>query len=307
MGMLDVLHQCLAEKNRDRLAGRFPVTNWREELSREMELRALEIETIELERASIRERAQTAPSHPDDFIAWFEQLEKTGPGQYDVLFPWLATTASLDEMRWFLHQEVAGEAGFEDLVALTQLKLPDRPKLELARNYWDEMGRGKAGGMHGPMLGRLAEKLELAQLDAPIVWESAALGNIMMGLAANRCYAYHSIGALGAIELTAPSRARLVNEGLKRLAVVPEARHYFALHATLDVKHSAAWNAEVLWPLVHDEPRAAVAIAEGALLRLQAGERCFVRYRRELGVQSQPSRAISASPRVRSASPMSLR
>jgi hypothetical protein len=66
-------------------------------------------------------------------------------------------TCSNEEMKWFLTQEVAGEAGFEDLTALTQVKLPPRAKLELARNYWDEMGRGNAKGMHGPLLATLAE------------------------------------------------------------------------------------------------------------------------------------------------------
>ena len=64
----------------------------------------------------------------------------------------------MEEMRWFLTQEVAGEAGFEDLAALTQVKLPQRPKLEIARNYWDEMGRGNPKGMHGPLLETLAEQ-----------------------------------------------------------------------------------------------------------------------------------------------------
>ncbi|MEJ7599579.1 MAG: iron-containing redox enzyme family protein [Kofleriaceae bacterium] len=283
--MLEDFHAQLATKNADRLSARFPVTTWRADLAEEHALRNLEVEVLELERAAIHDRAATAPTDPDDFIAWYEALEQTGPGQYDALFPWLEHHATLDQMRWFLHQEVAGEAGFEDLVALTQLKLADRPKLELARNYWDEMGRGNVNGMHGPMLSRLAAELGLDDLKAiPIVWESIALGNIMMGLATNRHYTYHSLGALGAIELTAPGRAKCVNAGLKRLAVPARARHYFALHATLDIKHSAAWNSEVLRPIVAAEPRAARAIAEGALMRLVAGERCFVRYRRELGV-----------------------
>ena len=71
--------------------------------------------------------AAEAPTDPDGFIAWFEELKATGPGQGDPLFPWLARHASRDELRWFLRQEVAGEAGFEDLVALTQVKMPKRP------------------------------------------------------------------------------------------------------------------------------------------------------------------------------------
>lgn len=313
--MSQAQHQHLAELNRGRLDPGFPEGDWRASVDAERELRLLEAEIIERERGSVAARAHAAPSDPDGFVAWFEELEASGPGQHDALFPWLATTANVDQMRWFLRQEVAGEAGFEDLVALAQVRLPAQPKLELARNYWDEMGRGNAGGMHGPMLSRLATAVDLAALEAtvPVVWESLALGNLMLGLAANRRYAYHALGALGVIELTAPARAALVNQGLKRLQIAPQARHYFALHATLDIKHSAAWNIEVLRPVVAADPRAAVAMAEGALLRLEAGRRCFARYRVELAVaesladHSQPSRVSSASPVVRSAVPMSLR
>jgi hypothetical protein len=84
------------------------------------------------------------------------------------------------------------------------------------------------------------------------------------------------------IELTAPGRSAAVAAGLKRLGVPAKTRLYFDLHATLDVKHSAAWNAEVIIPAVAEDPRRAKAIAEGALMRLTCGARCFERYRREL-------------------------
>jgi hypothetical protein len=165
---------------------------------------------------------------------------------------------------------------------MTQVKLPAQAKLELARNYWDEMGQGHAGGMHGPMLERLAKELALDEMNVPLVWESLALGNLMTALACNRRYTYQSIGALGAIELTAPGRAVMVNVGLKRLGISGEARRYFALHSTLDVKHSIAWNREVIRPLVAENPAIARPLAEGALMRLEAGRRCFERYRAEL-------------------------
>ena len=60
-------------------------------------------------------------------------------------------------MLWFLTQEVAGEAGFDDLLAMTQVKMPVTAKLEMARNYWDEMGRGRDTAMHGPLLERLGK------------------------------------------------------------------------------------------------------------------------------------------------------
>jgi hypothetical protein len=71
---------------------------------------------------------------------------------------------------------------------------------------------------------------------------------------------------------------------LRRLGVAAKFRHYFSLHAVLDVKHSAAWNAEVIAPLVEEDPRRATAIAEGALMRLACGAACFARYRREFGL-----------------------
>lgn len=216
-------------------------------------------------------------------MEWFQELRNTGPGQNDPLFPWLAECATLDQMKYFLRQEVAGEAGFEDLTALTQLKMPTRIKLELARNYWDEMGRGDEKRMHGPMLSLLSEELGIKRgAKEVLVTETVALANLMIGMATNRRYAYHSLGALGVIEMTAPDRAKHVYQGLKRLGVSQGAQRYFLLHSTLDIKHSQAWNKEVIEPLVKENPTLGTWIAEGAFMRLNAGARCFERYRKVL-------------------------
>ncbi|GAC1536040.1 MAG: hypothetical protein NVS2B9_01610 [Myxococcales bacterium] len=255
----------------------------RAELEEELHLRALERAFVEEERATVATRAAEAPADPEGFVQWFESLRETGPGQGDPLFPWLAAHANLEQMRWFLAQEVGGEAGFDDLVALTQIRMPDTAKLELARNYWDEMGRGRAAAMHGPLLANLARALAAEPVLEETVWESLALANLLVALALDRRYAYHSVGALGVVELTAPGRVADVDRGLARLGVGKAERRYFSLHATLDVAHSAAWNREVLRTLVAGDPRVARAMAEGALLRLRAGARCFRRYRRVLG------------------------
>ncbi len=275
------LHMGLAAFNRKRFTPTVGNASWRADLVAEQAWRVREIELVESERKVVAARAAAAPPDADGFVAWFEALRGNGPGESDPLFPWLANEAPREAMIWFLTQEVAGEAGFDDLVAMTQVKLPVQAKLELARNYWDEMGQGKRGGMHGPMLEVLARELGIVE-GGPVVWQSLALGNLMSVLAANRHYAYESVGALGVVELTAPWRAAHVNAGLKRLGIAGEARRYFALHATLDVKHSAAWNKEVLRPLVANDPSTAKVIAAGALIRLEAGRRCFDRYRAEL-------------------------
>jgi pyrroloquinoline quinone (PQQ) biosynthesis protein C len=278
----DDVQQRLAQWNRRRLEPRFPDDDWDGAIDREGEMLRLEGRFLEDLRSAVAPRARQAPSEPASFVAWFEGLERTGPGQDDALFAWLEHEADRGQMRWYLTQEAAGEAGFDDLTAYAQVKRPDRIKLELARNYWDEMGRGNAKGMHGPMLRRLVERLELRPVIENTVWESLALANAMTAMATRRDYAWHALGALGVIELTAPGRSAAVAAGLKRLGVKAKDRVYFDLHAVLDVKHSAAWNAEALAPAVAEDSRRAIAIAEGALMRLECGARCFERYRREL-------------------------
>lgn len=279
---VDCDQQRLARWNEERLSPGFPSPDWALGLAREQRMLMLEGAFIEELRAEVRDAAAEAPCDAEGFIAWFEALEEDGPGQGDPLFPWLAEEAGLDDFRWFLRQEAAGEAGFDDLVAVTQVKLPDRAKLELARNYWDEMGRGNAKGMHGRMLDALVERLQLAPSIETTIAESLALANAMTAMATSRRYAWHSVGALGAIELTAPGRAAAVARGLRRLGFNGKERRYFEVHAVLDVKHSEAWNREALRPLVEEDPRRATAMAEGALIRLTCGARCFERYRAEL-------------------------
>ncbi len=279
----DSFQRGLAHWNRERLAPQFPEADWSRTLDRDMRMLRLEGAFIEQLRQEIAHTARQAPTEPDRFIGWFEELQTVGPGQGDVLFPWLADVASLDQLRWFFEQEAAGEAGFDDLVAYTQVKLPVAAKLEMARNYWDEMGRGNIKGMHGPMLQTLAAALAVVPSIENTVWESLALANAMTAMATSRRYAWHSVGALGAIELTAPDRSALVARGLRRLGLSDRERRYFDLHAVLDVKHSQDWNRDVLRPLVEEDPRRATAIAEGALIRLACGARCFERYRAVLG------------------------
>ena len=254
----------------------------------EGELDALWLEErfLQRERETVEARAAASPEDPAGFAAWFARLRVDGPGQHDPLFEWLAEEADQGAMRWFLAQELATEAGFDDLVALTQRRMPKRAKLELANNYWDEMGRGHERSMHGPMLDALTDELEVAGLKAEPVWESLALCNLLMGLAYNRRWAFHSVGALGAVELTAPDRCRLVKKGLERLGVSKVARRYYALHEVIDERHYTQWSEEVIVPLVTEDHRRARWIAEGALMRLRAGERTFDRYRERLQVSA---------------------
>src|SRR4051812_5192780 len=85
----DRLQRRLAGLNRRRFTPALPDGDW--ERDRE-ELAALEHEEanfLEARRAAVAARAAEAPTDQDGFVAWFEELDRTGPGQGDPLFPWL--------------------------------------------------------------------------------------------------------------------------------------------------------------------------------------------------------------------------
>ena len=280
------LHTSLAEFNSQRLSPQIINNDWLENIVQNAHFFTKEGHFVEKVRQHVQQYLVHMPTEATAFMQWFNNLKQEAPGQGDALFPWLATTATMEEMRWFLQQEAAGEAGFDDMVAMTQVKLPPLAKLEMARNYWDEMGRGHLNSMHGLMLERTVHDLNLTPATNDTIWESLALSNLMMALSVNRRYAYHSVGALGAIEMTAPTRVGFVNEGLKRLNVNYETRKYFQLHATLDVKHSQAWNTEVIQTLITNKPETAKPIAEGALMRLCSGAKTYEKYKAHFGLQT---------------------
>jgi hypothetical protein len=280
------LHMQLSRFNLQRLTPNFIHANWAVKTLHDVHILIKEGNFVEHERQQVQQYLVHMPHDPEAFMQWFSNLKIEAPGQGDALFPWLATHATMEQMRWFLQQEAAGEAGFDDLVAMTQVKLPANAKLEMARNYWDEMGRGHLNSMHGLMLASTVKDLNLTPTIEDTVWESLALANLMLAMAMNRRYAYQSIGALGAVEMTAPTRVGHVNEGLKRLNVDFETRKYFQLHATLDIKHSEAWNKEVIYSLVKSNPQTAKPIAEGALMRLCCGANSYEKYKMVFGIQS---------------------
>ena len=294
-------HRQLAHFNVARVAVGIPASEWRQALHTELSFRLLEGEYLEALRARVSPMVGECTSGTDRFVDWFESLADTGPGQHHGLFDWLAGDATLAQTRWFLTQEAAGEAGFDDLLACTQVKLPVQAKLECARNYWDELGHGKQCAMHGQLLEQMVRGLDLRPSIDTTVWESLALSNTMLGLAMTRRYAYQAIGALGVIELTAPERVRKVSTGMQRLGLDRHMRAYFDLHAALDVSHARAWMREIIRPLVDADPTCARFIGEGALMRLVCGERCFDRYELELRCED------AGGSRPAGAEPMALR
>lgn len=183
-------------------------------------------------------------------------------------YRWLAREASWPELVSFLALEGGPDGGFDDLVALCQVGLSGSAKLELGKNYWDEMGGGDPAVVHTALHERMATALQLPTVERseqPVAaLERAALGGL---LATNRWLQPEMLGALGLLELQAGPRCRLVLQAFDRLAAPAQAYPFYTEHAEVDPVHGRDWLDKAVVPMVAEQPDWGPRIVKGAWWR----------------------------------------
>lgn len=199
-------------------------------------------------------------------------------------YSWVARHATVEGLVRFLALEGGPDGGFDDLVAICQVGLRGGPKLALARNYWDEMGRGDPSGVHSTLHDALVASLELPTIprhsQPAAALDRAALGSL---LATNRWLQPEMLGALGLIELQAGPRSRQVVAGMERLGLPVEARTFYEEHATADPRHGKDWLDHVTAPLSSD-PEMGRRMVRGARWRWTLNARFLEAAMEQLGV-----------------------
>jgi hypothetical protein len=185
-----------------------------------------------------------------------------------AVYRWVGDEATLPELRTFLAIEGGPDGGFDDLVATCQVGLSGAPKMELARNYWDEMGNGDPADVHTDLHRRMAAVVEIPdlpreELPTPAL-QRAAFGGL---LATNRWLQPEMIGALGLTELQAGPRCRLVLKAFERLAIPAEAHTFYQVHADVDPRHGKDWLDQAVAPLAQQQPSWAPRMIRGAAWR----------------------------------------
>jgi hypothetical protein len=210
---------------------------------------------------------------PDDAVDAMHAL--AGIDLFPDVYEWVAEEASYDELVDFLALEGGPDGGFDDLVAACQIGLSGEPKLELARNYWDEMGHGAIDKVHTELHRRLGRALEIDDLDReqqPVeALERSALGSL---LATNRWLQPEMVGALGLTELQAGPRCEKVLAAFARVDAPAGAWPFYEVHAEVDPIHGKAWVENVVGPLA-DDPRWAAGMVRGARWKALVNRRFF--------------------------------
>jgi hypothetical protein len=203
---------------------------------------------------------------PDDIVGALRTVAARNrrPGVYQ----WIARDATAGDIAEFLSWEGGPDAGFDDLVAACQVGLTGPAKMELATNYWDEMGDGQASDVHTTLHAQLAHSLQLRRIpwsqQPTSALERSALGGL---LATNRWLQPEMLGALGLIELEAGPRCRLVLQGLERVGAPAAAMPFYEVHADVDPRHGKDWLENAIAPTVAEHPSWAPRILRGALWR----------------------------------------
>jgi hypothetical protein len=184
------------------------------------------------------------------------------------VYRWLANEASRDEVLEFLAVEGGPDSGFDDLVAACQVGLFGSAKMEMAQNYWDEMGNGSLPDVHTTLHSRMAEAIGMRRIprsEQPVEGlERTALGGL---LATNRWLQPEMVGALGMIELQAGPRCRLVVKAFDRVGMPADAYPFYEVHAEVDPRHGQDWLDKVIAPLAQEQPAWRERMVKGAWWR----------------------------------------
>jgi hypothetical protein len=220
----------------------------------------------ELEQVWASVEPEADPATIDGAVTWLRgvAVEERLPAAYH----WLADEATEPQLLEFLALEGGPDGGFDDLVAICQVGMAGEAKVELGKNYWDEMGNGRVADVHTELHHDVVAALGLRAVprsELPVeALERAALNGL---LASNRWLQPEMIGALGLTELQAGPRCRMVLKAFDRLGISREAYPFYEVHADVDPVHGKDWVEKVVVPTVAQWPEWGERILRGAVWR----------------------------------------
>ena len=236
----------------------------------------LELETVWIEYEKSRVPQVEKPTDAKEFARWILDYILKHPSSIHPIFEHLSENCTFEEMSYFFSQEVTIDPRFDDLIALMQIGIKDQSiKMELASNFWDEMGNGELEDVHTIMFSKLYDSLAIFKEGETFndvleraSWQSLASGNTLLYGVLHRQNFSVSLGSLGTVEMISPHRFRRLVKGFKRLGLSDEASRYHETHIRIDARHGSAWLHQAIVPTIEEDASKREEVFMGACLRL---------------------------------------
>lgn len=237
-----------------------------------------------LERAMFEHELTQIPmekiaDYPRDgkaYVNWLLKLINAhGAATHEFYESYVGADGTPEDLRFLMVQESSLDPRFDDILALVQVGTTGLEKMEIAKNYWDEMGNGVLSEVHSTMFGSTHETLNIdsAFVTDNILLEAKVCGNVSAALALSRRHYYKAVGYYGTVEYLVPRRFAHLTKAWADLGMPAEGIKYHLLHMEIDVEHGESWLYNVIGPAIDRDPRLGLDIAIGTYLRLNTSER----------------------------------
>lgn len=212
------------------------------------------------------------PADGEGFVDWLLNRLEQHPSNGHPLYEYLESEASVENFEIFFQSEIIVNSMFEEFIALTQLGAPAYIKIELAKNYWDEMGNGVDQKVHTEMFQKLLNHFGLRQVDLDRVANAnpvaLAQGNLFLMLSMQRKHFHETMGLLGAGEYLVPKRYQKVVDGARRVGLTDDTLEFYIEHIGIDTDHADEWFRNAIVPTVNRQPEVRLDMARGAYYRM---------------------------------------
>lgn len=239
-------------------------------------LRLLEQATMAAEDAMLEPGTlDAAPAEPSAYLSWLKKAAREHRVyKHPYYREFIRDQATADDLRNYVIQESVVDGRFDDLLAMMQVGTSGDAKMEIAENFWDEMGNGDPSQVHTHLFNQIFRVFDIPaqELERSLTANALLSGNLAVLLCRYRRLYPEAVGFLGMTEWLAPERFVHVVHAWERLGLPDPGIVYHKLHITIDSRHAAGWFHNVVVPAATSE-RMRRAIARGALWRLNSSAR----------------------------------
>jgi Iron-containing redox enzyme len=217
----------------------------------------------------------SAPTEPSSYLTWLKrQARSHRVYKHPYYRRFIRDHATPEDLRAYVIQESVVDGRFDDLLAMMQIGTSGSAKMEIANNFWDEMGNGNFAEVHTQLFSNIYKVFDITsdELEQSLTANALLSGNLAVMLCRYRRYYPEAVGFLGMTEWLVPERFTQVLHAWDRLGLPEDGIVYHRLHVTIDSKHAAGWFHNIVLPAAV-APRMRLGIARGTIWRLNSSVR----------------------------------